>query len=82
MLYALPSLKDFTYWLSWVSVDKLFSNSPESAATLRDIVPLSVQGINRKRQCYSPSITPLNIHIGKYQSMLVRQVFEVMFQEL
>ena len=81
MLHALPALKDFTYRILWVTSDLLLANSPESAATFRDIVPLSdIEGINEDKQCHLPHITTLNIYIDNYQLWMIKQVLEIMFQ--
>jgi len=81
ILRALPSLKHFTYRVFRQCLDRLLANSPESAATFRDIVPLSVEGINGDSQYHLPHLTSLNISIVEIpESWLVRQALEVMFQ--
>jgi len=78
MLRALPSLKHFAFWdfSNW-----LLDNFPESAATFRDIAPLSVEGINGDRQHNLPHLTSLNICVACFPGhWVVRQVWEVMFQ--
>jgi len=82
MLHALPALKEFSYRVSRDSLNLLLTNSPESAATFRDIAPLSAEGINGDRQYHLPRITSLDIDIDEIpdDSWLVKQVWEVMFQ--
>jgi len=72
MLRPLPALKDFVY----------LANSPESAATFRDLVPLlSLEGINENRQYHLPHITSLNIDVTYMpEPWMIKQVWEVMFE--
>ena len=77
MLHALPALKDFSYRISW----SFFNRFPESVATFRGILPLSIEGINGNRQYHLPHITSLDICIvGTYDAWLVGQILELMFQ--
>jgi len=81
MFHALPSLKDFSCRISWLSVDQLLANSPESAATFREIAPLQVQGIDGDRQYHLPRITSFDMYlIGVSGPWVIKQVLEVMFQ--
>ena len=80
MLHELLALKDFTYWVSSASLEQLLANSPESAATFRDIAPLPVEGITGDKEYHLPYITSLNISTNMLEPWLVRQVFEIVFQ--
>jgi len=80
MLQALPALKDVSYWVSSISFRRLLTNSPESAATFQDILPLPSDGGDRGRQYHLPHITSLDIIIYGLDAWVIMQVLEVMFQ--